>query len=177
MNKEFTISVFSEDKVGLLSRIVTVFTRRHINIDSLITSESSMPGIFRFIIVVTVPEGRIEHLVKQIEKQVDVLKAFHYETDEIVHQEVALYKMPTASFMKSSLVEQIVRKHNARILDIEPDYVVIEKTGHKHETDALLRELEPMGIYEFTRSGRVAITKHHEPLNQYLKELEAEDAS
>ncbi|MEM1121540.1 MAG: acetolactate synthase small subunit [Bacteroidota bacterium] len=174
MNKEFTISVFSEDRVGLLSRIVTVFTRRHINIESLVTSESSKKGIYRFIIVVTVPESRIEHLVKQIEKQVDVLKAFYYETDEIVYQEVALYKMPTASFMKSNLVEQIVRKHNARILDIETDYIVIEKTGHKHETDALLRELEPMGIYEFTRSGRVAITKQHEPLNQYLKEIGAE---
>ena len=175
MEKEYTISVFSEDKVGLLSRIVTVFTRRHINIQSLVTSESSMPGIYRFIIVVSVTESKVQHLVKQIEKQVDVLKAFYYGEEEIVHQEVALYKVPIAIFLKGNHVESIVRAHNARILDIESDYIVIEKTGHKDETEALLRELEQIGIYEFTRSGRVAITKHHEPLNQYLKELEAEE--
>ena len=168
MEKEYTISVFSEDKVGLLSRIVTVFTRRHINIQSLVTSESSMPGIYRFIIVVSVTESKVQHLVKQIEKQVDVLKAFYYGEEEIVHQEVALYKVPIAIFLKGNHVESIVRAHNARILDIESDYIVIEKTGHKDETEALLRELEQIGIYEFTRSGRVAITKHHEPLNLSL---------
>ncbi len=175
MKEEFTISIFSEDKVGLLSRIVTIFTRRHINIESLITSESSMPGIYRFIIVVTVTEKKVKHLVKQIEKQVDVLKAFYYDGSEIVHQEVALYKVPTAIFLQGNHVEEIVRAHNARILDIETDYIVIEKTGHKNETEALLRELEQIGIYEFTRSGRVAITKDHEPLNEYLKQLEAEE--
>ena len=175
MKEEFTISIFSEDKVGLLSRIVTIFTRRHINIESLITSESSMPGIYRFIIVVRVTEKKVKHLVKQIEKQVDVLKAFYYDCSEIVHQEVALYKVPTAIFLKGNHVEEIVRAHNARILDIEEDYIVIEKTGHKNATEALLRELEQIGIYEFTRSGRVAITKDHEPLNEYLKQLEAEE--
>ena len=134
-----------------------------------------MPGIYRFIIVVSVTESKVQHLVKQIEKQVDVLKAFYYGEEEIVHQEVALYKVPIAIFLKGNHVESIVRAHNARILDIESDYIVIEKTGHKDETEALLRELEQIGIYEFTRSGRVAITKHHEPLNAYLKELEEEE--
>jgi len=177
MKKEYTISVFSEDMVGLLSRIVTVFTRRHINIESLVTSQSSIQGIYRFIIVVTVNESMIEHIVKQIEKQVDVLKAFYYTADEIVYQEVALYKVPTGIFLEGNRVEKLVRSHNAKILHIEEDYIVIEKTGHQYETEALLRALEPIGIYEFTRSGRVAITKHHEPLNKYLKELEIEEAN
>lgn len=176
MHKEYTISVFSENMVGLLSRIVTVFTRRHINIDSLVTSESSMKGIYRFIIVVKVSEDMVEKLVKQLEKQVDVLKAFYYELDEIVYQEIALYKVPAEIFLKGNHMEGVVRAHNARILDIESEYIVIEKTGHKHETEALLRELESIGIYEFTRSGRVAITKHMEPLNEHLKSLEIEHA-
>jgi acetolactate synthase-1/3 small subunit len=177
MKKEFTITVFSENAVGLLSRIVTVFTRRHINIDSLNTSESSIPGIYRFIIVVKVSEEMVEKLVKQLEKQVDVLKAFYYDITEIVYQEIALYKVPTNIFMKGNSVENIVRAHNARILDIESEYIVVEKTGHKEETEALLRAFEKIGIYEFTRSGRVAITKHMEPLNQYLKSIEAEEAN
>lgn len=173
--KEYTISVFSEDMVGLLSRIVTVFTRRHINIESLVTSKSSIKGIYRFIIVVTVTEEMVEKLVKQIDKQVDVLKAFHYESSEIVYQEVALYKVPSSIFINGNHIENIIRQHNARIIDIEKDYIVIEKTGHQDQTEALLSVLKKLGIYEFTRSGRVAITKHHEPLNKYLQQLEEEE--
>lgn len=172
--KEYTISVFSENKTGLLSRIVGVFTRRKINIESLNTSVSSMKGIFRFTIVVNVTHSKVEHLVKQIEKQVDVMKAFYYEKDEIVYQEIALYKVPTKLLMNSSKIERLIRKHNARILDIEAEYTVIEKTGHQNETEALLRELETYEVYEFVRSGRVAITRPMEQLNNYLASLEHE---
>ena len=170
--RDYTISVFSENKTGLLSRIVGVFTRRKINIDSLNTSESSMPGIYRFTIVVHVSKGKVEHLVKQLEKQVDVMKAFYYLQDEIVYQEIALYKVPTPMIMNGQKIEQLIRRHNARILDIEPEYTVIEKTGHQKETQALLRDLEKYEVYEFVRSGRVAITRPMEQLNKYLESLE-----
>ena len=74
MNKEYIITVFSENKVGLLSQITTVFTCRDINIESLTTSESSIPGIHKFTIVVITDPEKIEKLVKQIEKKIDVLK-------------------------------------------------------------------------------------------------------
>ena len=173
--KEYTISIFSENKVGVLSRIVTIFTRRHINIESLNTSESSMPGIYRFIIVVKVSEENVKKLVKQIERQVDILKAFYYDIKDIVYQEIALYKIPSSVFMDGDTVEKIIRSHNARILGIEKKYIVVEKTGHQHETEALLREFEKIGIYEFVRSGRVAVTKPMEQLNEYLQSLEAEE--
>lgn len=174
--REYTISVFSENKTGLLSRIVGVFTRRKINIESLNTSVSSMPGIFRFTIVVNVTHEKVEHLVKQLEKQIDVMKAFYYLKDEIVYQEIALYKVPTMMIMEGQKIEQLIRKHNARILDIEPEYTVIEKTGHQKETEALLRDLEKYEVYEFVRSGRVAIVRPMEQLNKYLASLEEEIA-
>ena len=172
--QEYTISVFSENKVGLLNRIVSIFTRRYINIESLNTSEASMKDIYRFTIVVNVTEVQVRKLVAQINKQVDVIRAFYYENHEIVHQEIALYKVPTSIFMDGDTVETLVRAHNARILSIEPDYIIIEKTGHKEATNALLRDLEKIGIYEFVRSGRVAITKPMEQLNKYLQSLEVE---
>ena len=116
----------------------------------------------------------VEKLVAQLERQVDVLKAFFYEPDEIVYQEVALYKVPTHIFSNSENVEQLIRSHNARILIIEPEFIVIEKTGHENETEALFKDLEKIGIYEFVRSGRVAIPKPMERLNKYLKSLEAQ---
>jgi acetolactate synthase I/III small subunit len=170
--KEFTISVFSENKTGLITRIVSVFTRRHINIDSLTTSKSSIKGIHRFTIVVNLDEEQVRKLVAQIEKQVDVIKAFYYHPHEVVHQEVALYKIPTTAFSNGDRIEGLIRAHNARILSIEPEYIVVEKTGHAEETEALLKEFEQIGIYEFVRSGRVAIVKPMEQLNTYLKSLE-----
>ncbi len=170
--KEFTISVFTENKTGLMSRLVSIFTRRHININSINASESSIKDIFRFTIVVDVTEAVVKKLVAQLDKQVDIIKAFYYEESEIVHQEIALYKIPTEALAGGDIVEKLIRSYNARILSIEPEYVVIEKSGHKQETEALLRDLEKIGIYEFVRSGRVAITKPMEQLNKYLKSLE-----
>lgn len=170
--QEYTISVFSEDKIGLLTRIVSVFTRRHINISSLTVSQSSMEGIHRFTIVVTMLEENVRKVVAQLEKQVDVIKSFYYRNDEIIHQEIALYKVATSAFSSGEQVEKIIRKYNARILSIEPEYSVIEKTGHPDETEALLNELKNYKIYEFVRSGRVAIVKPMEQLNNYLKNLE-----
>jgi acetolactate synthase-1/3 small subunit len=170
--KEFTITVFSENKTGLMSRIVSVFTRRHINIESLTTSKASIKGIHRFTIVVNLEEEQVRKLVAQIDKQVDVIKAFYYDETEIIHQEVALYKVPTSGFTNGSSLEKLIRKHNARILEIEPEFTVIEKTGHAAETEALLHELEKIGIYEFVRSGRIAIVKPMEMLNTYLKSIE-----
>ena len=177
MQKEYTITVFTEHFTGLLSRVVSIFTRRHINVESLTTSQSSLPGIHRFTIVVNVPEETVRKLVAQLEKQVDVVKAFYYSRDEIVYQEVALYKVPMKPFTGDNRVEEIVRKHNARILDIEPEYIVIEKTGHEHETEALLAELQQVGIYEFVRSGRVAVVKPMERLNKYLQSLKLEEVT
>ena len=172
--KEYTITVFTEDETGLLSRVVSVFTRRHISIVSLTTSPSSIPDIYRFTIVVNVDQRMVEILVAQLEKQVDVLKAFYYENEDLVYQEIALYKVSTKIFLEGNVVEKLVRKHNARILEIEAKYTVIEKTGHAHETEALLKELSEIGILEFVRSGRVAIVRPMERLNNYLKSLEAE---
>lgn len=177
MNNEYTITVFTEHFTGLLSRVVSIFTRRHINVESLTTSQSSLPGIHRFTIVVNVPEETVRKLVAQLEKQVDVVKAFYYSREEIVYQEVALYKVPMKPFTDDNRAEEIVRKHNARILDIEPEYIVIEKTGHEHETEALLAELQQVGIYEFVRSGRVAVVKPMERLNKYLQSLKLEEVT
>jgi acetolactate synthase-1/3 small subunit len=170
--EQFTITVFSENKTGLLSRVVSIFTRRHINIDSLAVSKSSMPGIHRYTIVVEVTPDMVEKLVAQLDKQVDVIKAFYYRVHDLVYQEIALYKIPPHSMKDHGGIQQFIRRHNARILEINPDFIVLEKTGHQEETETLLHELEKTGIYEFSRSGRIAIVRPMEKLNNYLKSFE-----
>ncbi len=171
--EEFTLSIYSENQVGLLNQITTVFTRRHINIESLTTSESAISGIHKFTIVVYATADHIEKLAKQIEKRIDVLKAFVFRADEIIYQEIALYKVPTGSLLSGNEIEKIVRQFGARILEITPEYTVIEKTGHKGETQELFEKLDPYGVSQFVRSGRIAITKGTtELLETYLKKLE-----
>jgi len=171
MEKEYTLTVFCENKTGLMARIVSIITRRHINIESFTASESSIKGIFRFTILVVVEEEQVRKLITQIEKQVDVLKAYYYDNSEIIYQEIALYKVSPDLFFGGDTVESLVRRFNARILSIEKDYIVIEKTGHQSETEALLNELKKVGVFEFVRSGRVAIVKPMERLNTYLKSI------
>ena len=85
-----------------------------------------------------------------------------------MHQEIALYKLPIEAMLEGDCLENIVRRFQARILALESDYVVIEKTGHEDETRELLDKLEPFGVMEFARSGRVAITKPTRTLLSYL---------
>ena len=174
MTKEYTLTVFTEHQTGMLSRVVSIFTRRYINIESLTTSKSSMPGIHRFTIVVNATEDVVRKLCAQLEKQVDVLKAFYDDNTEIVYQEIALYKLPTQQFMQGNRLEKLIRQHNAKVLEIEEEYIVVEKTGHADETEALLEALKEIGIYEFVRSGRIAIPRPMERLSKYLRQLELE---
>ena len=174
MLKEFTLTVFTENRTGILSRVVGIITRRHINIDSLSASESSIDGIHKIIVVVKVTETVIKKLVAQLDKQVDVLKSFYYDNDEIVYQEIALYKIPSEKFYDGDEVENLVREYNARILRIESEYIVVEKTGYPEEIVTLLNEFKRIGIYEFIRSCRVVIVKQMERLNTYLKNIQVQ---
>ncbi len=167
----FTVAVFSENQVGLLNQISIIFTRRCLNIESLSVSPSSIEGIHKFIITCYSNRPMMERVVNQIEKRIDVLKAYLYTDEEIVYQEVALYKVPTRRLLDDRNVEEIIRRHNARILEITRDYVVIEKTGHIDETENLFQELKKYDILQFVRSGRVAVTKDaKEHLSIYLTE-------
>jgi acetolactate synthase-1/3 small subunit len=171
MTDQFTIIAFSENAIGLLNRITIIFTRRHVNIESLTVSESSIQGIHKFTIVVNSTEAVVSKVTKQIEKLVEVMKAFYFTKNEIIYQEIALYKVPTEALLKSNMIETIVRQSNARIIEITAEYTVIEKTGHEHETSALFTELTKYGVKQFTRSGRIAITRsNHELLTEFLKE-------
>ena len=152
-------------------RITTVFTCRNVNIESLTTSESALAGIHKFTIVVRTDPEKIEKLARQVEKRIDVLKVFVFTSDEVVQQEIALYKVT-----RSRNVEQLVRRHNVRILEIDDDYIVVEKTGYKSETRELFELLQPYGVQQFVRSGTVAIVKsRRELLNEYLEELARND--
>lgn len=172
--KDFTITVYTENHVGLLNRITIVFTKRKVNIESITVSQSETEGVHRFTIVIFEDEETVNKIVKQIEKLVDVLRAYYHEADQIIHQEIALYKVPTKVFAHGGKAEQIVRAHNARVLTMEKEFTVIEKTGYHEETKSLFEDLEPFGIIEFSQSGRIAVSKTEKGIGRFVGESKEE---
>lgn len=172
MKQEYTITVYTENHIGLLNRIAIIFSRRKINIDSLNTSPSEIEGIHRFTIVIDETEEVVRKLVRQIEKQVEVLKAYYNTPDEIVWQELALYKVPTDVIAEKVKVERLLRQYGARAVVIRNDYTVFEATGQREETEKLVEVLAPYGLIEFVRSARVAIIKNSKGFHEKLKEFE-----
>ena len=169
----YTVTVYSENQVGLLNQISIIFTRRQLNIESLSVSGSAIEGVHKFTITTYSDRETMEKLVKQIEKRIDVLRAFFYTDDEIIFQEVALYKVPTDKLLDDRSIEDLIRKHNARILEVNRTYTVIEKSGHPDETQSLFEELSRYDVMQFVRSGRVAITKSTvEHVSIFLQEQE-----
>ena len=175
--REFTLSVLTEDKSGLINQLTIIFTKRKININSLNVSVTEVKGVSRFTIVIETSKDMIDNIVKQIRKLIDVLGAFVYEEDQIFYQEIALYKVPKYAIVDGKPIEDIVSKSGARILVIETDYMIIEKTGKAKETHDLYQKLEPFGLLEFIRSGRVAISKSTRKTEAYIKELEASNSN
>jgi acetolactate synthase-1/3 small subunit len=159
MKKDYTITAYTEHQVGLLNRITIVFTKRKINIESINVSQSETDGVHRFTIAINETEETVSKIVKQIEKLVDVLRAYYHEADQIIQQEMALYKIPTKVFAHGGKAEKIVRAHNARILTMEKEFTVIEKTGYHHETQSLFEELKSFGLIEFSQTGRISVSK------------------
>jgi acetolactate synthase-1/3 small subunit len=157
--KNYTISVYTENNIGLLHRLSAIFLKRHINIESFTTSECEIKDVFRFIIVVKMTKDDVQKVAKQIEKQVEVIRVFYHTDNETIFQESALYKMKSSSLFKES---------NARIVTVNPDFFVIEKTGFRDDTEKLYKDLEEYGLLQFTRSGRIAVSKEKMGISEIL---------
>ena len=149
-----------------------MFSRRKINIESLNTSPSEVEGIHRFTIVINETEEVVRKLCRQLEKQVEILKAYYNTNEEIIWQELALYKVSTDEIAEKVKVERLLREYGARAVVIRKDYTVFETTGQREEIDSLVTVLEPYGLIEFVRSARVAIIKESAGFHEKLKDFE-----
>ena len=116
--RNYTISIYAENNVGLLSRVSAIFLKRHINIDSLNTSMSEIENIFRFVIVSQLSEEQVKKIVKQIDKQIEVIKAFYHTDEETIFQESALYKVKSNSLFEQRQIQNVIKK----ITKIKPKF-------------------------------------------------------
>ncbi len=166
--KEYTLCLFSENQKGILNRVSIIFSRRGYNIKSITASLSEFEEVYRYTIIVDLTESQVKKLIGQLEKQIDVLRAFYYEEKETVYQEIALYKIRTKRFFQNEWIEKLLHKNQLKVLSVGEEVTVLEKTGKEDEIIEVYEMLRPLGVLEFARSGRVSISKPLEDLSSQL---------
>jgi acetolactate synthase-1/3 small subunit len=166
--KQYTISVYTENNIGLLNRISAIFQRRHINIESMNISVSEIEAVSRFTILVNMTEVNVRKIIGQIEKQIEVIKAFYHTDEETIYLESCMFKIKSELLFEERQIQNIIKESDARIVTVNRDFFVLEKSGRRHEIEMLHRELSAFGIMQFVRSGRIAVTKDEMKITEML---------
>tara|TARA_B110000503_G_scaffold3797_1_gene4966 strand:- start:1597 stop:2184 length:588 start_codon:yes stop_codon:yes gene_type:complete len=177
MKQEYTLTIYTENQLGLMNKIAIMFSRRKISLESLNISPSEIQKTHRFTIVVRETETVVKNLVRQIEKIVDVIKCYCNTNDEIIWQQMALYKVPTAIILRQLKVERLLRQYGAKVMVIREDYTVFEATGQDEEINNLVSELDSYGLIEFVKSSRIALIKSSEGIHRKVLDMEKNDPS
>lgn len=167
--KHFTVSIYTENNIGLLNRISAIFQRRHINVESLNTSRSEIDGVSRFTLVVDITEEQMKKIIGQLERQVEVIKAYYHTDEETIYQISAMFKIKSDLLFEERQIQNIIKESHARIVTVNKEFFVLEKSGRKQEIDLLYRELSAFGIMQFVRSGRIAVTKNEMKISKMLE--------
>lgn len=172
--KLYTLLVYSENIAGILNQITAVFTRRQVNIESLNVSASSIKNIHKYTITAWSDEEQIIKITKQIEKKIDVVKVNYYTDTQLFIHEVALFKISTPALLENPEISRTIRKHDARMMEVNPTYSTVLLAGLTHEIMDLFQCLNDFGcLLQYTRSGRIAVTRSHEELvSDLIKESE-----
>ncbi|MCX2680836.1 acetolactate synthase small subunit [Galbibacter sp. EGI 63066] len=171
-NKTFTISVYSENNVGLLNRISGIFLKRHINIESLNVSKSEIDNVSKFTIVIYSTEDWARKIVGQIEKQIEVIKAYYHTDEETIFLETGLFKIASRLLFDERQIQNIIKDNHSEIVTVSPEFFVISKSGRREEIEEMYEQLKPYGIMQFVRSGRISVSKSEMQISNILKEFQ-----
>jgi len=169
----YTVSVYTENNIGLLNRISAIFQRRHVNIESITSSVSEIDGVSRWTILIKVTEEQIKKIIGQIEKQVEVIKAYYHLDEDTIYQESCLFKIKSELLFEKREIQNIIKDSNANIVTVNKEFFVLEKSGRKNEVENLYEELKPYGILQFVRAGRIAVTKQPMEISKTLEAIKS----
>ena len=157
-NSYHTIIAMVEDKPGVLNRVASLFRRRGFNIASLAVGKSEVPGKSRMTFVVKGDKSTVDQVTSQLRKLIDVIRVADISGQEMVSRELALIKVQTNAANRGEII-QIVQLFRANIVDVGAMSMIIEVTGEEDKIDALYSLLEPFGVAEMMRTGRVAMVR------------------
>jgi acetolactate synthase-1/3 small subunit len=158
MTTKHTISVLVENKFGVLARVAGLFSGRGFNIDSLAVAETQDPTASRMTIVTRGDDAIVEQITKQLNKLIDVIKVTDFTGEDVVQRELALVRVNATAENRAELLG-IVDIFRCKVVDVSPRSYTLEVTGDQNKIEALLEILQPLGIKEVVRTGRVAIAR------------------
>ena len=153
-----TISVLVENKFGVLARVSGMFSGRGFNIDSLNVAPTHDASLSRITAVLKGDEASLDLCVKQLRKLVNVVEVVDFKEGQAVARELVLVKVKADTKTRSEIV-QIADIFRAKIVNLAADTLIIELTGTDDKIAALLGLLEPFGILELARTGRLALKR------------------
>jgi acetolactate synthase-1/3 small subunit len=151
-----TISVLVEDRPGVLARVANLFARRGFNIHSLAVGTTERPGRSRMTIVVDVQRKPLEQVEKQLHKLVNVLKVLELDPGAAVERELVLVKVLAPAGERAAVTE-VADIFRARVVDVSESTLTVEATGSPDKIEAMLALLDPHGVVELARTGRIAL--------------------
>lgn len=154
-----TIAILVEDQPGVMSRVAGLFTRRGFNIESIAVGHSETAGISRMTIIVSGDQKILEQVTKQLNKLIDVIRVRDIPSHNIIERELVLVKVHTDSLSVRAEIIQLVEIFKAKVVFVERKTVTIELSGDEEKVSGFLKLLEPFGIIEIVRTGRIAIAR------------------
>lgn len=158
-----TISILVENKPGVLARVAGLFARRAFNIHSLAVGPTDDPHISRMTVVVDLPERPLEHVTKQVDKLINVIKVAELDPGRSVERELMLIKVDAPPQRRAEIIE-MVEVFRAKIVDVCVDAMTIEVTGSPDKLHAFEDLISRYGIIEMVKTGRVALSRGSEPV-------------
>ena len=153
-----TLSVLVEDESGALSRIAGLFARRGFNIDSLAVGPAETLGQSRLTMVVQGDDGTLQQMTKQLDKLVNVLSVIDLSTLPAVERELMLLKVSAPTNQRSNILD-LVQVFRAKVVDVAGEELTLEVVGDPGKLVALERLLQPYGILEISRTGKIALKR------------------
>jgi acetolactate synthase-1/3 small subunit len=125
-------------------------------------------GVSRFTILINMSEEQIKKIIGQIEKQVEVIKAYYHTDDDTIYQESCLFKIKSDLLFEERQIQNIIKESNAHIVTVNKEFFVLEKSGRRAELETLHKALSVFGIMQFVRSARIAVTKDELKISEML---------
>tara|TARA_Y100001968_G_scaffold308021_1_gene326358 strand:+ start:1663 stop:2196 length:534 start_codon:yes stop_codon:yes gene_type:complete len=153
-----TLSVLVEDESGALSRIAGLFARRGFNIDSLAVGPAESPGISRLTMVVEGDEQTLQQMSKQLDKLINVIDVLDLTTLPAVERELMLLKVSSTEEQRGKILD-LLQVFRAKVVDASDEALTLEVVGDPGKLVALEKLLEPYGILEIARTGKVALKR------------------
>ncbi|KIL47570.1 acetolactate synthase small subunit [Jeotgalibacillus campisalis] len=157
MKRVITTTVINQS--GVLNRVTGLLMKRQFNIESITVGHTEKAGISKMTFVVHVEDQRkLEQLLKQLQKQIDVLKVNDITDKAIVTRELALIKVLSPPGVRSE-INSIIEPFRATVIDMSKNVITVQVTGDPGKIEAFIDLLKPYGIKELTRTGATAFVR------------------